>query len=55
MITDYLIYLYTLPKEEQIKQIFILIIFFLISIIICVILDFLKSKFFDKKKDKDKN
>ena len=55
MITNYLIYLYTLPKEEQIKQIFILIIFFLISIIICVILDFLKSKFFDKNKDKDKN
>ena len=55
MITNYLIYLYTLPKEEQIKQIFILIIFFLISIIICVILDFLKSKFFDKNKDKDKD
>ena len=49
MITNYLIYLYSLPKEEQLKQIFILIIFFLIMFIICMILEIIKHKFFDKK------
>ena len=55
MISNYLIYLYTLPKEEQIKQIFILVIFFLISIIICIALDFFKSNFFDKHKNNPKD
>lgn len=49
MISNYLFYFYGLPKEEQVKLIFIFIIFFLFSLILCVLLDYLKSKFFDKK------
>ncbi len=49
MISNYLIYLYTLPKEEQVKHILIFIIFFFSLSIVCIILDFLKSKFLDKK------
>ena len=52
MISNYLIYLYTLSKEEQIKQIMILLIFILVSFVICIMIDFLKSKFFNKHKDK---
>lgn len=50
MITNYLIYLYTLPKDEQVMQIAIFIIFFLILFVICFFLD---SKFFDKDKNDD--
>ncbi len=50
MVTNYLFYLFTLPKEEQIKQILMLVIFFLLLSIICILLDFLKSKFSNKHK-----
>ena len=49
MITNYLFYLYALPKEEQIKLILIFIILCLFFMIVCIIIDYLKSKFFDKK------
>ena len=49
MISNYLFYLYNLPKEEQVKQILIIIVFFFVLFIICIILDYIKSKFFDKK------
>ena len=49
MITNHLFYLYSLPKEEQIKLILIFIILCLFSMIVCIIIDYLKSKFFDKK------
>ena len=52
MINNYLFYLYSLPKEEQFKQIFIFIIFFFISMIICILLDHLHSKFSREKKEK---
>lgn len=46
MISNYIIYLYTLPKEVQIEQIFIFMIFFVILVVICLFLDFLRYKFF---------
>ena len=49
MITSYIIYLYTLPKEVQLEQILIIITFFFILLIICTILDFFIPKFFNKK------
>ena len=52
MISNFLIYLYTLPKEEQLKQILIILIFFLGMIILSIVLDFIFSKL---KKDKNKN
>lgn len=51
MITNYLIYLMTLQKEDQIKQFLILLAFFTILISICFILKFLKLKFLDETKD----
>ncbi len=51
MITDYLIYLSTLPKEKQIEQIFMILAFlFLILAIFCILI-FLKFKFTNKNKD----
>ena len=52
MISNFLIYLYTLPKEEQLKQILIILIFFWLMIILSIVLDFIFSKL---KKDKNKN
>lgn len=52
MISNYLIYLYTLSKEEQLNQIIILIFFFFMAFIVCFLIDFFKSKFFNKNKDK---
>ena len=51
MLSNYLIYLYTLPKVEQLKQVLILIIFFFIAFISCSLIDFFKSKFWDKHKE----
>ena len=48
MISNYLIYFYTLPKEEQVKQLLIFLLFFLILFLISIFLDFILSKF---KKD----
>ncbi len=48
MISNYLIYFYTLPKEEQVKQLLIILLFFLILFLISIFLDFILSKF---KKD----
>ena len=51
MITNYFIYLMNLPKEEQVKQILILLAFFTALIDICFVLKFLKLKFLDETKD----
>lgn len=51
MIANYFIYLINLPKEEQVKQIFILLAFFSILIVICFVLKFLKLRFLDETKD----
>ena len=48
MISNYLIYFYTLPKEEQVKQLLIILLFFLILFLASIFLDFIISKF---KKD----
>lgn len=48
MISNYLIYFYTLPKEEQVKQLLIILLFFLILFLVSIFLDFIISKF---KKD----
>ena len=48
MITNYIFYLYGLPKEEQVEQIFILLSFLFITVIVAIFLDYLKSKFFTK-------
>lgn len=44
MIANYLIYLYTLPKEKQIIEIFIILAFIFISCISCILFIFIKSK-----------
>lgn len=49
MIENYLIYLNTISKEEQIEQIVIILVFFLILLIICVFFTLLKFKFIHKK------
>lgn len=51
MISNYYIYLMTLPKEEAIKQIFIILIFFIAILAICGFLRYLKFKFMDKNKN----
>ena len=50
MISNYIIYFYTLPKEEQSKELLIILLFFLILFLISIFLDFILSKF---KKDKN--
>ncbi len=60
MTSNYLLYLYTLPKEEQLKQILIILIFLLLLTLLATFLDFILSKkalknksilsFFDKFK-----
>lgn len=51
MITNYLIYLMSLPKEERIKQILIMLAFFLLLLSICGLLKLLKTKFLDENKN----
>lgn len=51
MISNYFIYLSTLPKDEKLKQILIILAFFLILFAICCFLEFLKLKFKDKTKN----
>lgn len=51
MITNYLIYLVSLPKEEKIKQFLIMLGFFLFLLVICSLLAFLKAKFLNKSND----
>ena len=51
MITNYLIYLFNLPKENQVKQILILLSFFTTLLVIGIFLKFLKIKFLDKNKN----
>ena len=48
MIANYLIYLYTLPKEKQITEIFIIFTFISISFIVCSLFIFIKSKIMNK-------
>ena len=51
MISNYLIYLNTLPKNEKFEQILIILAFFLILFSICCFLEFLKLKFTDETKN----
>lgn len=51
MISNYFIYLSTLQKDEKLKQILIILAFFLILFTICCFLEFLKLKFKDKTKN----
>lgn len=50
MTSNYIIYFYTLPKEEQVKQLLIILLFFLMLFVVSIFLDFILSKF---KKDKN--
>ena len=51
MLSNYYIYLMTLPKEEAIKQIFLILAFFVIMLAICGFLKYLKFKYMDKNKN----
>lgn len=51
MITNYLIYLTTLSKEEQLKQILILLAFFTVLSSIIIFLKILKTKFLNENKE----
>ena len=51
MISNYFIYLSTLPKDEKLKQILIILAFLLILFSICCFLEFLKLKFTDTTKN----
>lgn len=51
MITDYLIYLSTLPIEKQIEQIVMILAFLFFILAIFCFLIFLKFKFTKKNKD----
>ncbi len=44
MISNFLIYLYNLPKEEQARQLLILLTFFLFLFLLSILLDFILSK-----------
>lgn len=48
MISNYLFYLNTLPRTEKNKQLFIILIFFLILFALCGLLEFLRYKFKSK-------
>ena len=52
MFTNYWIYLISLPKEEQVKQLAIILISIFILFIICMFFVFLKLKFQDKAKNR---
>lgn len=51
MITNYLIYLSTLQREKQIKEIFMILAFLFFMLTIFCFLIFLKLKFANKNKD----
>lgn len=51
MISNYLIYLNTLPQNEKFEQILIILAFFLILFSVCFFLEFLKLKFTDETKN----
>ncbi len=51
MITNYLIYLSTLPKEKQIEQIVMILGFLFLILTISCFLIFLKFKLANKNKD----
>ena len=51
MFSNYLIYLYTLPKEEKIEQILLLLAFFAVLLAICGLLTFIKLKFLNDNKN----
>ena len=51
MISNYFIYLSTLSKDEKLKQVLIILTFFLILFAVCCFLEFLKLKFTDKTKN----
>lgn len=51
MITNYLIYLSTLPREKQIEQIVMILAFLFIILAFSCFLIFLKFKFTNKNKD----
>ena len=44
MISKFLLYLYTLPQNEQTKELFIFLIFFLVLFFFSTLLDFILSK-----------
>ncbi len=50
MMGNFLIYLYTLPREEQITQVVIISFFFLVLFLFSIFLDFISLKL---KKDKN--
>ena len=50
MLSNYILYLYTLPKGTQIEQVFILLSFSFIFIIIGILLDYWKLKFYNDQK-----
>lgn len=51
MIANYVLYLNSLPVEKKLKQIAILLALFLILLVICIILKFLKIKFINENKN----
>lgn len=51
MIANYWVYLNALPNEEKMRQIFILVFFFGILLVICCLLKFLKLKFTNKNQN----
>lgn len=51
MISNYLIYLNSLPNEQKNEQLLILLAFFIVLFLICIFLDFLKRKFRDENKN----
>ena len=52
MFSNYFIYLNTLPKEEAIKQVFMILIFFFLLITLYCIFSYLKYKFMKKNNKK---
>lgn len=51
MITNYIIYLNTLTNTEKNKYLLLIALFFLIILLICGILYFIKKKFSEKSKN----
>lgn len=51
MLSNYIIYLTTLPKGEKEEQILIIVSSLLILFILCAFLEFVKYKFLDKNKN----
>ena len=51
MVSNYCIYLCTLPIEKRWEQILVLLGFFFVLTILCIFLKFLKTKFLDNNKN----